>query len=678
MMSLFRSRRGVLLATLVLWLLLDAARSIYVRVGYEHASSIWTPGPKQYAEAMWPPSSTVPASATRGQKVYLENCAICHGPDGRGNGASAPSMIPRPRDFSAGAFKYKTTPAGTPPSDADLEHVIADGLHASGMPYWRDVLNADDVRAVTAYVKTFSPSFARPAPAAIIVPPRVAPDAASVARGKALYASAGCVGCHGSDLRGGQWLQDAKGQPVVSRDLTAPWTFRGGAEPAAIWMRLTTGLAPAPMPAYGESTTAAERWDLVNYIVASARKAPWETGGRLEGPGHAGDLAQRGRYLVRAEMCGLCHTEVSPHGVYREDRYLAGGMRVGAFPQGVFISRNLTPDADTGLGRWSEQQIVEALRDGRAPGRTLNFWGMPWMYLHALADDDARAIAHYLKTLPAVHNEIPHALGYGVVETLWAKLRGGDVLIARPPVLTYAPGSFAHTSGLSPDRVQDALVAAQWVVLALGIVAFALAAPRGRRLPQSALGWVGAAAAIVVLPAAALVGWAVYETPALGFLPPERIAQGAAGSIPRPDVSGLPRERAALVQRGRYLFSVASCAYCHTNVGAGGSKLSGGLGTIYTPNISSDVKAGLGAWSDEQIARAIRSGVSRNGRPLYWQGMPWDHFSNWDEEDIRAIVAYLRTLPPVAEPVPAYRPPSPDDCKEYTFWTSRNTEPGCR
>jgi len=123
---------------------------------------------------------------------------------------------------------------------------------------------------------------------------------------------------------------------------------------------------------------------------------------------------------------------------------------------------------------------------------------------------------------------------------------------------------------------------------------------------------------------------------------------------------------------------VASCAYCHTNVGAGGSKLSGGLGTIYTPNISSDVKAGLGAWSDEQIARAIRSGVSRNGRPLYWQGMPWDHFSNWDEEDIRAIVAYLRTLPPVAEPVPAYRPPSPDDCKEYTFWTSRNTEPGCR
>jgi len=377
-------------------------------------------------------------------------------------------------------------------------------------------------------------------------------------------------------------------------------------------------------------------------------------------------------------MCGLCHTEVSPRGVYREDQYLAGGMRVGAFPQGIFVSRNLTPDPDTGLGRWSEQQIVDALRDGRAPDRTLNFWGMPWMYLHALADDDARAIARYLKTLPPVRKEIPHALGYGVVETLWTKLRGGDVLIARPPVLTYAPGSFAHTTGLSPDRVQGALVGAQWLVLALGIVAFALAAPRGQRLPKSWLGWLGTAAAIVLLPVAALAGWAVYKTPALGFLPPERIAQGASGSIPTPDVSALPPQRAALVQRGRYLFSVASCAYCHTNDGAGGAKLSGGLGTIYTPNISSDAKAGLGAWSDEQIARAIRSGVSRNGRPLYWQGMPWDHFSNWDEEDIRAIVAYLRMLPAVSEPVPTYRPPAADDCKEYTFWTSRNTEPGCR
>ncbi len=676
MKSVLGSRRRVVWLTLALLLLLDAARSIYVRIGFEHASSIWTPG--HYAEMAWPPSANVPADAPRGRKVYLENCAFCHGPDGRGNGPSAPSMIPRPRDFTAGAFKYKSTAAGAPPSDADLARVIADGLHASAMPYWRDVLSAGDLRAVADYVKTFSPSFAQAAPAAIAVPPRVAPDDASVARGKALYASNGCAGCHGSDLRGGMLLQDAKGQPVISRDLGAPWTFRGGAAPEAIWMRLTTGLAPAPMPSYADKTSADERWDLVNYILASARKAPWEAGGRLDGPGHAADPEQRGRYLVRAEMCGLCHTEVSPHGVYREDRYLAGGMRVGAYPQGIFVSRNLTPDPDTGLGRWSEKQIADALRDGRAPEGTLNFWGMPWMYLHALHDDDARAIARYLKALPAVRNQIPHALRYGVVETIAAKLRGRDLPIARPPVLTYAPGSFAHVRGLLPDLVQGALAGAQWIVLGLGVVAFVFAAPRERRLPQSWRGWVATPVAVVLLGVAGLAGWFVYETPALAILPPERVAAGAAGSIPTPDTSKLPPERAALVERGRYLFNVASCAYCHTNDGAGGAKLSGGLGTIYTPNISSDPKAGLGGWSDAQIARAIRSGVSRNGRPLYWQGMPWDHFSNWDEEDIRAIVAYLRLLPPVTEPVPAYRPPAGDDCKQYTFWTSRNTEPGCR
>ena len=57
--------------------------------------------------------------------------------------------------------------------------------------------------------------------------------------------------------------------------------------------------------------------------------------------------------------------------------------------------------------------------------------------------------------------------------------------------------------------------------------------------------------------------------------------------------------------------------------------------------------------------------------------MPWDHFSNWDEEDVRSLVAYLRLLPPVNEKVPPYRPPAPDDCKEYTFWTHKTKEPGC-
>lgn len=669
----------ILLLTLGLLVLLDIGRSLYVRVGYSEPTAVWNPDPKQYANIVWPPASIVPANAPLGERVYLANCAICHGPDGRGNGAAAPSMIPRPRDFTAGIYKYKSTAAGEAARQADLVRTVRDGLHASGMPYWRDVLKPQEIGAVVEYIRAFAPASRSHEPAALEIPARVAPDPASEARGAALFASLGCAGCHGENLRGGLELRDAKGYPVLSRDLTAPWTFRGDAQPEQIWLRLTTGLAPGPMPSYAASTTPEQRWDLVNFILARRRTPAWEAGGKLGGPGFDADLERRGRYLVHAEMCGLCHTEVNPKGIYREDHYLAGGMRVGAYPQGIFISRNLTPDVETGLGAWSPQQIADAIRLGRAKdGRTLNFWGMPWMYLHALGGEDALAIARYLKTLPAVRNAVPEPLHYGVIETIYGKLRAGRLPVAPPRVLTYKEGSYANPRGIAPGTVEASLAGAQWLVLGVGLLAFVFPGPPGARLPRGPLAWAGTVLGALVLLVLFAAGWFVYGTPALSVLPPDRVAEGAAGSIPKPDLARLAPERAALAARGRYLFSVASCAYCHGNDGSGGAKLSGGLGTIFTPNISSDPSAGIGAWSDAQIERAIRSGVSRNGRPLYWQGMPWDHFSNWDEEDVRSLVAYLRVLPPVTEKVPPYRPPAPDDCKEYTFWITPNREPGCR
>ena len=140
-------------------------------------------------------------------------------------------MIPRPRDFTQGQFKYKSTPAGTPPSDDDLTAVIADGLAASAMPGWRGVLNDAQIRSLVDVVKSMSPAFKAPPASPIEIAPRAEPSAASVARGETLYRDAGCSACHGENLRGGATLKDAKGYPVVSRDLTAPWTFRGGSSP---------------------------------------------------------------------------------------------------------------------------------------------------------------------------------------------------------------------------------------------------------------------------------------------------------------------------------------------------------------------------------------------------------------------------------------------------------------
>ncbi len=63
--------------------------------------------------------------------------------------------------------------------------------------------------------------------------------------------------------------------------------------------------------------------------------------------------------------------------------------------------------------------------------------------------------------------------------------------------------------------------------------------------------------------------------------------------------------------------------------------------------------------------------------PLHWQGMIWDHFSNMDEVDVRAIIFYLRTLPPIENKLPDPVPPSPADCAQYTFFLVDSRTPDC-
>jgi len=173
-----------------------------------------------------------------------------------------------------------------------------------------------------------------------------------------------------------------------------------------------------------------------------------------------------------------------------------------------------------------------------------------------------------------------------------------------------------------------------------------------------------------------VVGYFLYELPQVSAIPPTVVAR------PKPVLtlaSGATAEQKALAERGQYLYTIGSCALCHGGDGAGGAKISWRpMGTLWVRNISSDPDTGVGTWSDAELARAIRSGVSRDGYTLHWQGMVWDHASNWDEEDIRALIAFLRTLSPVKNKIPADRPPAPDDCAVYTFWTSPSSTYGCQ
>ena len=266
-------------------------------------------------------------------------------------------------------------------------------------------------------------------------------------------------------------------------------------------MRLTTGVKPGPMPAFADALSADARWDLANFVVSLARTPPWENGGSFGGAGFAADLSQRGNYITRWEMCGLCHTVIDRTGIYNVDgAFLAGGMRVGYYPHGYSVSRNLTSDVETGRGGRSVPQIVSALRDGQAPDRALNPFAMPWPLFHNFTSEDATAVATFLKAgSRPVHNLIPPKLSYGLIETVVMKLTR-PLPSTAPKALTYGDGNFAIDAARgSPDRVQTILVDAQWIILVLAVVLFARAGP-----------WPGTKTSIGAVLAAASAGGLLY------------------------------------------------------------------------------------------------------------------------------------------------------------------------
>ena len=282
-MWILTSRRHALLVVVLLLLALDLGRSLYARVGYSQPTEAWQPDPKLYADIVWPPGSELPENTPLGTKVYAQHCAVCHGPDGRGNGPAAATLIPRPRDFTLADFRYRSTAAGSLPSDSDLTFTVNNGLSASAMPAFKDILSEAEIQAVVVRVKGFSDAFADSAARALPIPPRSPPNAESLARGKGLYQSLNCAACHGEDGRKRQLLADKKGYPLRSRDLTAPWTFRRGSDPNEIWLRIATGVGP--MPSSAQAASPEQIWDVVNYVASLARIPPWDSGGTWPVPG---------------------------------------------------------------------------------------------------------------------------------------------------------------------------------------------------------------------------------------------------------------------------------------------------------------------------------------------------------------------------------------------------------
>lgn len=232
-----------------------------------HAGDAQQPPKSQEPAARATPAD--PATLLLGKHVYQRYCLSCHGERGDGRGESAQFLDPRPRDFTAGVYKWRSTPSGTLPLDSDLFRTIRNGLYNTNMPAWTG-LSDDQVWDVIAYVESFSPSFSRePRGKPIEIPPEPPASPESIRAGKELYQTAGCFNCHGNSGRGdgqsAQTLTDDWGRPIRPPDFTTKH-LKCGSESRDIYRILMTGLNGTPMPSYGESLTPEQAWNLAHYV----------------------------------------------------------------------------------------------------------------------------------------------------------------------------------------------------------------------------------------------------------------------------------------------------------------------------------------------------------------------------------------------------------------------------
>jgi mono/diheme cytochrome c family protein len=133
------------------------------------------------------------------------------------------------------------------------------------------------------------------------------------------------------------------------------------------------------------------------------------------------------------------------------------------------------------------------------------------------------------------------------------------------------------------------------------------------------------------------------------------------------------------IDRGKYLARAADCGSCHSKPGAapfsGGEALKTPFGKIYAPNITSDRNTGIGSWTRDDFARTLRDGIDKEGELLY-PAMPYSNYTKMSDEDIDAIWAYIRTIPPVRNTAPGNTFPFPLNVRSgLAVWRSLYFKP---
>lgn len=154
---------------------------------------------------------------------------------------------------------------------------------------------------------------------------------------------------------------------------------------------------------------------------------------------------ERGRYIVTIAGCVDCHTPGTFYGAPDSTRFLSGSELGWTGPWGTTYAKNLTPDVETGIGSWTEEQIAAALRTGVRPDGTPLLPPMPWMLYSHLTDEDMSALTAYLKSLPPVKHANPPVVPPGQTGSLPALVfpppPAWDAMNLPPPAAPAAGGT---------------------------------------------------------------------------------------------------------------------------------------------------------------------------------------------------------------------------------------------
>jgi cytochrome c oxidase cbb3-type subunit 2 len=194
----------------------------------------------------------------------------CHGVLGDGEGENAPYIDPKPRNFTLGQFKCRSTPTGTLPTHEDLVDTLRRGITNSNMPSWRP-LSDENREDLVAYIKTFSPRWKTDKPGEPIhIPAEPEVTADRIKAGEAVFRKLECWKCHGVEGRGNgpsaDTLQDDQNRPIKPFDFHDETRFKCGTTDKDLYRIFMTGLDGTPMPSFADNVKPDEAWDLVFYL----------------------------------------------------------------------------------------------------------------------------------------------------------------------------------------------------------------------------------------------------------------------------------------------------------------------------------------------------------------------------------------------------------------------------